>query len=668
MAPKMPKAPPPTLTFPSGWQGWQQQQGGAAVAAPQQARPRSLQLSRSEPTLNNRQNSTTSLISLPDLPDEDIDSGGIWASENFQGGVWAEGDALTMATHEESGMGAAGSSTDVVSMLERLHHTSSEEEDEPDEADEEEPTGFDRFERRRDVGNIGVYLANWGASPATPSVRTMMDAMLKRNPCQILVMNEADERTKSMLREPARVDPPQAQDAGAQEMNDAEIAKFYSRDESQWALATTNEAKGATIIAVKVQNSRDPPFKELVNQIHVDGQYTDKGRKTAITRILIARLHLKRHVAFLGKDIMVMGIHMHHKTAGYGAGLRQGHKALWDLCAGYIRRYGVQIMAGDWNKSLLKVNSEFRSRGIRIQTAAWYPWSAGPRDLPHADSCAIHVVNTVVEARLCVEPSMIIHNDDVDQTWTMSKRDNADDAETVRPFPKWPLQTGPGMLIKSYLPPLGTLHEKMDMLLTPQFGTSAELLTAATAEAQLAGTAVADSSYGKWLVTKEKRLMHNVWAINGQFYQGSHFPLCFFTNSKGLRSETAWTHRKDKAQLKRKDNKGEGKGQRNRQQRWQQRGWQQRDQQTGAAESGENGEAASGSYHGRNGSWPEWRPATPTPGPEMSWSSARWPPSSGSSASSTWQSQPSRGTYPLSGYWTGDWWQQIGQDGNWSQG
>ena len=212
-------------------------------------------------------------------------------------------------------------------------------------------------------------------------------------------------------------------------------------------------------------------------------------------------------------------------------GLRISHKEFWDELAQLITKYNVKILGGDWNKSLMKVVPELRSRGILIETVAWYPWCGGPQRSPHADSMALFVVNTILERKLCVELSAI------GQSWPASE--------------SWPESSGPGMAVASYLPQTGTLSEKMQMLLEPEFPTrDAMERKARELGGQSSGSTVVDPDARKWLATREKRLMHQILALNGQFYKGSHFPLCFFTANTGHRSEEAHKRRKGKQRKK----------------------------------------------------------------------------------------------------------------------
>ena len=88
------------------------------------------------------------------------------------------------------------------------------------------------------------------------------------------------------------------------------------------------------------------------------------------------------------------------------------------------------------------------------------------------------------------------------------------------------------MLVQSYLPPFDTLSEKMKKLLEPQFPTRAAMeikaMELAGQGGQSSGSTVVDPEDAaiprKCLATREKRFMHEVWALNGQFYKGSHFP------------------------------------------------------------------------------------------------------------------------------------------------
>ena len=315
---------------------------------------------------------------------------------------------------------------------------------------------YQHFAERSDVGNIGVFLCNWGKTTKKKEVQAVLDAMIKRNPCQIIIMNEVDDTTKNMMTAPPKSSTEIPNSVG----QDAAVAEFFKRPEYAWRVAKT-DAPRATLIGVKVENSVENGMTVLYNNVRQDGTYQKHGKtKSAETHLLIVEPIMKKNTGHLGKKPVTMGVHFHYATAGNQHGLRKSHKSFWNDLAKLIKHFDVKILGGDWNKSLFKVVPELRSRGILIETVAWYPWcSVVEGKYPCADSMALHIVNTIVEKTLCVDISGIGDSDSYDG-WS-----GPDSSQALRNLRSWPMGTGPGMLVKSYLPTNDTVSEKMEKLL-----------------------------------------------------------------------------------------------------------------------------------------------------------------------------------------------------------
>ena len=93
-------------------------------------------------------------------------------------------------------------------------------------------------------------------------------------------------------------------------------------------------------------------------------------------------------------DILpVASVHMHACTAKKGTKApKQVYKMFWDLLASYLLEYGVRLLAGDFNMSLLCVIAELRARGFQINLAAWYPFYMIKQKEMRVDSCGIFVI------------------------------------------------------------------------------------------------------------------------------------------------------------------------------------------------------------------------------------------------------------------------------------
>ena len=507
--------------------------GGAAVAAPP-----SMTVTRctSEPFFLKRQISTDSLASAPDAL---VPLTGASSSQDITSRLDHCPDATSSRLTDDS---PAASVAAVAATAEDTRGVRG--------------YGHLNYNQREDVGNLGVFLANWGRTSTDDSMQKTLDAMIKRSPCQILIMNEVDARTAEMLTASPRSLAQQPQVAH----ENAAVAAFFERSEYTWSVAKTKREHGTeaergvgTIVAVKTKNTEEPPLDILFNECHFDGTFRKNGKNMeAYTHMIIVAPNLRHNTGHLGKKPVTMGVHFHYATAGYLPGLRAAHRDFWNKLARLIDRHRVVILAGDWNKSMMKVVPELRSRGVLIETAAWYPWCGGIRNTPHADSLAIFIVNVVVETKLVVGISMI-----------GAAEPYAGFAQTLS---SWPVTNGPGMLVDSYLPPTQDAGEKLKGFLERQFQTVEERSWSISyrRERKLkeSGSTVVDPENPDCcLMAKEKRLMADLWSLNGKFYNGNHFPLCFFTSNPPRRSEEAYRKRKKQdSQRRRRKGKGNGAG------------------------------------------------------------------------------------------------------------
>ena len=201
----------------------------------------------------------------------------------------------------------------------------------------------------------------------------------------------------------------------------------------------------------------------------------------------------------------------------------------------------MRILAGDFNKSFSIVVKELRSRGVLCEMVAWYPWYAN--GAPCWDSCGIYVVGMPVRPTRIVELCHYIQ--DVDSN------EKLHDPEQ-RPFMRWPAETGPGMLCKCFNPKNLPLFERLRTILERQFASDDELKRAAVAAMP---PNVEEKDKGEVLKANEKRLRHEIWAHEGEFYNGAHFPIqVFLEGAETRRSQTGILGRKKKDQATRREN------------------------------------------------------------------------------------------------------------------
>ena len=376
------------------------------------------------------------------------------------------------------------------------------------------------------TGNLVFYYANFGKRSHNKELQNNIDAQLKRNPGHMMFMSEMAKQTAAMLEAPIR-----ACERSEGENVNANVRKFYDRDELEWAVYCQSDELGdGCCIAVRKNSTKAPHIIGREDIVHPDGRSKDsKGVMTmCYTRILVCEsvFHQALSAGYLGTNIMGMAVHLHHKTAKSAQGLAEAHHKVLKLIATNIIKFGVHILAIDANMALCIIPQVLRSYGITVSTAAYYPWAggeakvewgSGTKNEPYMDSCAIFFVNCgPVEAKLVFPLSEIRDGDDL-EAW---------DETGPRPriFPEWPVNGGPGQKVKSYRGKKGdTLQDKfLQLLFDPDAPAGGE-----------------DGERFKGLRLKEKRVAYEVWALGGKFQRGSHYPLMVSTNNSCRRSEEA---------------------------------------------------------------------------------------------------------------------------------
>ena len=87
-------------------------------------------------------------------------------------------------------------------------------------------------------------------------------------------------------------------------------------------------------------------------------------------------MEFAQSVGHIGKDMVIMGMHLHHKHANLKPKSRK-LREFWDRIHDLVQEHNVDVIMGDFNMSLFRVIPEFRSRGgVDIDLAAWYPWKS----------------------------------------------------------------------------------------------------------------------------------------------------------------------------------------------------------------------------------------------------------------------------------------------------
>ena len=115
------------------------------------------------------------------------------------------------------------------------------------------------------VGNLCVYYANFGARRLRDI--ELIDAQLKRNPAQVLIICGTDVDTERMLMLPPRTTP----DFGA--LGNAAVAALFERPEYEWFTVRRSDEHGNSgCIAVRRDSSRPPHLTIRLHSVKYDGQ------------------------------------------------------------------------------------------------------------------------------------------------------------------------------------------------------------------------------------------------------------------------------------------------------------------------------------------------------------------------------------------------------------
>ena len=231
----------------------------------------------------------------------------------------------------------------------------------------------------------------------------------------------------------------------------------------------------------------------------------------------------------------------------------------WDWLAKKIETFNVQVLMGDFNMSLFMVIPELRSRGVKIELGAWYPWKSLEGE-PMADSCGIFFGNLPGVYTLSKN---LDHLHDRDATGILARgedlcedfEDGGEEAAAVdsavaetgedsgeseddapKPFGGFDRiddNQGPGKSLPTYLPKEAPLLAKMRPSLTPSKESAA--VAAPNKDRKNDG-----------IKFKEKRFSAKIWRYKGEHQRGSHFPICVFTNNVGRRSPEKLEERRQK--------------------------------------------------------------------------------------------------------------------------
>ena len=197
-------------------------------------------------------------------------------------------------------------------------------------------------------GNIGLLFANWGNPPRNADKKAHYFETIKRLPATIVCIAECTADTQAALEKkctdgnPVSAKVPQ----GARE-------RLASRPESQYFCCRSLEENGL-LIGARITLVKKMEYVHWWR--YVSGSYrrkTSKAKQTfvAYSRVLVVKIWFgdDQSVANLGNEIVIMGVHMHHRLAKSEFGSTKIVE-WWDRMNALIKEHSVNVVMGDFNE------------------------------------------------------------------------------------------------------------------------------------------------------------------------------------------------------------------------------------------------------------------------------------------------------------------------------
>ena len=261
-------------------------------------------------------------------------------------------------------------------------------------------------------GTFGILCGNWGQDWKERKLNDHMIYDLKSTPASIVLVQEVtDDLFRHMQASGCDGVPAETCDVPR-----GGGVQWERRPEATFIGFRGLEKDASLMICARP--SLVPGMRMLLFELRHDGLFKPSkknktGHKTmAKTRILVVSCKM-RFFRFHGggDELVLMNVHVHRMTAKkeISEGSR-AFKALWDDLVRYIVCYGVRVLAGDFNMSLMQVLPELRARGLQAHLAAWYPWKHQHEDLVRIDSSAIILIGPMHAIRTVFDCSVFGHS------------------------------------------------------------------------------------------------------------------------------------------------------------------------------------------------------------------------------------------------------------------
>jgi hypothetical protein len=129
--------------------------------------------------------------------------------------------------------------------------------------------------------------------------RETLNRQILKNLAQVVVVVDASRQLEELLKQPAVA-------------GDADEVGLRARNTHEHYVVRCEEAAAVLIAARKDVTTG---IEMLMHQVHDDHAFHIKGRRKMVRlRILVGMIHFEQNIGHLGTDIVVGGVHGHHRT------------------------------------------------------------------------------------------------------------------------------------------------------------------------------------------------------------------------------------------------------------------------------------------------------------------------------------------------------------------
>ena len=341
-------------------------------------------------------------------------------------------------------------------------------------------------------GNVGALTLNVDGVTLRTKEATELRSFTKNNPAQIMGLCQCDMHLEKYLYTAVAVE----------DQHEPSVAGDRA---SYDYLSLRGRERASLLLGVRLNTGLRIEKTNWDRLCH--GRYRTK---LAYTRGLVAKVHTHEDIGRIGNQHTVGVIHVHRHLAKdrFSGEL----ETFWDWLEERCR--ACDVIMGDFSLQLLAVIPTLRSRGVKIDLAAWFPWKAVD-GTPCADTCAIFFVNRPGVYQLTKGLADLHSHDATGILWARPAAGEAAVAagEGNKSFEVFP-DNGPGFPLRDFK---GLLKET----LTPS--TDAHTIESMRQRKIL-------------FKVKEKRLSLSHYVEPPHEQKTGHYPLCVFTQNPSLRS------------------------------------------------------------------------------------------------------------------------------------